>query len=163
MIGGKKYFAIGFLNKSGGYELRNPYFKGSASPKDITIIDNDKADISVFEGFFDFLSFMAIQQSQQVPLTNFLILNSISFFESARAVMERHEKINLYLDHDKTGQNCTQYALGVSKKYIDRSCLYEHYKDLNDWTMNIGKQQKVELREQEGLRSSASDKLGRKF
>ena len=33
---GKPYFAIGFPNISGGYELRNRYFKGGLAPKDIT-------------------------------------------------------------------------------------------------------------------------------
>lgn len=32
-IRGKRYFAIGFMNRSGGYELRNPIFKGCISPK----------------------------------------------------------------------------------------------------------------------------------
>lgn len=29
----KRYFSIGFENKSGGFELRNEHFKGSNSPK----------------------------------------------------------------------------------------------------------------------------------
>ena len=33
---GKWYFGIGFRNRKGGLEIRNPYFKGSTSPKDIT-------------------------------------------------------------------------------------------------------------------------------
>ena len=33
----KKHTAIGFQNSAGGYELRNEYFKGSSSPKDITL------------------------------------------------------------------------------------------------------------------------------
>jgi hypothetical protein len=35
---GKRYFALCFPNDSGGYEIRNPYFKGSFSPKDITTV-----------------------------------------------------------------------------------------------------------------------------
>ena len=35
---GKNYFAIGFKNKSGGYEVRNRFFKGCMSPMDITHI-----------------------------------------------------------------------------------------------------------------------------
>ncbi len=34
----KKYFAIGFENKSGGFELRNQYFKGSSSPKMLQLL-----------------------------------------------------------------------------------------------------------------------------
>ena len=35
---GRPYFAIGFPNMAGGYEVRNRYFKGCVAPKDITHI-----------------------------------------------------------------------------------------------------------------------------
>lgn len=50
---GKSYFAIGFKNKSGGYEVRNRFFKGCMSPKDITHIrqqDEPRQTCYVFEG-----------------------------------------------------------------------------------------------------------------
>ena len=37
-LNGKWNFAIGFPNASGGYEVRNKYFKGCIAPKDITHI-----------------------------------------------------------------------------------------------------------------------------
>ena len=37
-IAQRTYKAIGFRNNSGGYELRNSWFKGSSSPKDVTLI-----------------------------------------------------------------------------------------------------------------------------
>jgi hypothetical protein len=77
-----------------------------------------------------------------LPVTDFLILNSTSFFEKALPFMEQHKAVHLYLDRDKTGQNCTRYALALNKKYIDKSDLYKNYKDLNDWQMNIGKAKK---------------------
>jgi hypothetical protein len=135
----KEYFAIGFKNNSGGYELRNPFFKGSNSPKDSTTFENGAQELAVFEGFFDFLSFLSIMQNSTQIRSNFLVLNSVSFFEKARPFMERHKALHLYLDRDKTGQNCTRYALSLSPKYKDRSNLYHHHKDLNDWIMNIGK------------------------
>ena len=56
-IRGKRYFAIGFMNRSGGYELRNPMFKGCISPKDISCVSlsGKKQDTCcVFEGFVAF-------------------------------------------------------------------------------------------------------------
>lgn len=47
---GKRYFAIGFRNRSGGYELRNRFFKGSLSPKDISLMDNGSDTCNLFEG-----------------------------------------------------------------------------------------------------------------
>ena len=141
----KIYYGIGFKNDSGGYEIRNPYFKTSSSPKDITTIKNKAKEAVVFEGFFDFLSFIAIHKNQPATESNFVILNSVSFFEKARPFMEQHESIRLYLDRDSTGQNYSRYALSLSNKYKDESKLYEHYKDFNDWMMNIGKSQKKNL------------------
>ena len=144
-LNGKEYFGIGFKNNSGGYEIRNPYFKASSSPKDITTFNNGAKEATVFEGFTDFLSFMAIHKNQPLIPTDFVILNSVSFFEKARPFMEEHKWIRLYLDRDTTGQNYSRYALSLSNKYKDESCLYQHHNDLNDWLVNFGKAQKKSL------------------
>lgn len=138
-LNGRSYFSVGFKNNAGGYELRNALSKTSSAPKDITTIENGARYVNVFEGFFDFLSFKSVTLNQQQEKCSFLVLNSLSFFEKARPFMEKHECINLYLDRDKAGQNCTKYALLIGKKYQDKSALYNHYKDFNDWIVNIGK------------------------
>jgi hypothetical protein len=145
-INDKEYYSIGFKNDAGGYELRNQYYKSSSSPKDIKTFDNGAKEVIVFEGFFDFLSFISIQKNLPSINANYVVLNSISFFEKARPFMEQHEHIKLYLDQDKTGQNCTRYALSLSNRYKDKSHLYKNHKDLNDWVMNIGKGQKKGLK-----------------
>jgi hypothetical protein len=78
---------------------------------------------------------------------DFAVLNSLSFFEKARPFMEHHEQIKLYLDHDLIGQNCTRYAMSLSKKYKDEGQLCKNHKDLNDWMMNIGKVRKKSLKQ----------------
>lgn len=141
----KTYFGIGFKNNSGGYEIRNPYFKTGSSPKDITIIDNAAEDVVVFEGFIDFLSFKATTKNLPEKGQDFVVLNSVSFFERARPFMETHKQIRLYLDRDTTGINCTQRALSMSPKYKDESTLYKNHKDFNDWIMNPEKAPKKHL------------------
>ena len=62
-VNGKPLFALAFKNDAGGYELRNPGYKGCISPKDITRIRfaGKKNDACfVFEGFMDYLSFLTI-------------------------------------------------------------------------------------------------------
>lgn len=135
----KIYIAVGFKNNVGGYELRNEYFKGSSSPKYITYQDNGANKITVFEGFFDFMSYQTIHRNQQQDLTNFLVLNSLSFFERSLLLMEKHESIHLYLDQDEAGRKNTKLALKRSPDFKDESKLYRRYKDLNDWLMNFGK------------------------
>jgi hypothetical protein len=141
----KTYYGIGFKNDSGGFEIRNPYFKASSSPKDITTFKNGSNEAVIFEGFTDFLSFKAIHKNLPESSSDFVILNSVSLFERARPFMEEHLAIRLYLDRDATGQNFSQRALSTSTKYSDESILYKNHKDLNDWMVNFGKSQKKHL------------------
>ena len=50
--------------------------------------------------------------------------------------MEKHERVQIYLDHDKAGRKCTQMAQQRSITYKDESRLYKGYKDLNEWRVN---------------------------
>ncbi len=61
---GKPYFAIGFPNVSGGYEVRNSFFKGCIAPKDISHIRQEgepREKCLVFEGMTDYLSFLTLR------------------------------------------------------------------------------------------------------
>jgi Toprim-like/CHC2 zinc finger len=147
LLYGKKQTVIGFQNKSGGYELRNEHFKGSSAPKDITFLDNRTEGIAVFEGFFSFLSFQTINKNQQAPLTNCLVLNSLSFFEKSRPLMEKYNQVHLILDRDTAGRNHTAQALQWDRdKYIDRSDFYQGRKDLNEWLIHRDYSQRVSQR-----------------
>jgi hypothetical protein len=90
-LGGKHYYAIGFENNSGGYELRNPFVKLSSSPKDFTLIDKGSKDILVFEGFSDMLSYLALYNKAGKGQQSIVILNSLSFFEKTRSILETHQ------------------------------------------------------------------------
>ena len=81
---GKPYFAIGFLNVAGGYEVRNSFFKGCIAPKDITHIRQQgepREKCLVFEGFMDYLSFLTLRTKNCPTMPNldrqdYVILNS---------------------------------------------------------------------------------------
>ena len=143
----KTYYGIGFKNDSGGWEIRNPYFKASSSPKDITTFKNGSDEAVIFEGFTDFLSFQVLHKNLPENSQDFVVLNSVSLFERARPFMEQHQSIRLYLDRDAAGQNCSKRALSMSNKYTDESKLYKNHKDFNDWMVNSGKLQKKRLRQ----------------
>jgi DNA primase len=128
----KKRTVIGFQNNAGGYELRSAYFKGSSSPKEVSFFDHGKEQLKVFEGFFNYLSYQTINKQNTAPLTNFLVLNSLSFFQKEKERMENHSQIHLFLDRDNAGIKFTQQALQWSAKYIDQSHIYKKCKDLNE-------------------------------
>lgn len=133
------YYGIGFKNDHGGFEIRNPYFKASSSPKSITSYCNKGTEVLVFEGFFDFLSFKTVNSRACDKKQDFIILNSLSFFEKTRSLMEEYRIIRLFLDRDQAGENATVKALGWSCKYRDESLLYKDQKDYNQWIIQGGK------------------------
>jgi hypothetical protein len=132
----KTYYGIGFKTDSGSIEIRNPFLKSASSPKSITTFKNGFDEVAVFEGFFDFLSYKVLEEKNSLPKTDYIVLNSLSFFEKSRTVMESYNQVKLYLDNDKAGQNCSRLALSLSNKYKDVSGLYKNHKDLNDWLVN---------------------------
>lgn len=138
---GKIFKAIGFVNDSGGFELRNAGFKGSSSPKYFTSVFSNQpgASLCVFEGFFDFQSYLTLIPPQERISVDFLILNSLAFFEKARLLMESYELVNLFLGNDNAGRTVTCYALSLSGCYADCSDLYRRYLDLNDYLVSFGK------------------------
>ena len=137
----KKYAVIGFQNSAGGYELRSGNFKGSSSPKEVTLIGkNLSKEILVFEGFMDFIYYQTIHQRKFIMMTkqqsNFLVMNSIGFLEKIKSQLEKYPSIHLYLDRDTKGLIITKEVLAISRKYRDESLIYKNHKDLNDYLMN---------------------------
>jgi DNA primase (bacterial type) len=143
----KKHTAIGFPNNSGGFELRNSYFKGSSSPKDLTFFDNQKDQLSVFEGHFDFMTFKCLYHHHDEPMSNYLILNSLVFLEKSREILEQHRHGYLYLDRDNPGREATRKILEWNPfKFRDGSKFYNKHEDLNAWYVAQATEQRQSLR-----------------
>ncbi len=136
------YFGIGFKNNAGGYEIRNPKWKGSSMPKDITTIDNGANKVVVLEGGFEYMTFLTIHGLQEGKKYNFCILNGAAMFERARPFLESHQEVFLYFNNDATGMRYRDYALSLNDrqnpKYFDHSDLYKPYNDLNAWHCEFG-------------------------
>jgi len=60
--------------------------------------------------------------------------------------MEVHERVELYLDRDTAGIRCTQNALKISRKFIDKSHQYKHSKDLNEHLVQQQRQKQKQRR-----------------
>lgn len=132
----KAYFAAGFQNRSGGFELRNSFFKGSSTPKDLTLVNNKSDSICMLEGFIDFLSLLTLKLP---PFTSdFLILNSLSFVKKSLPILKEYKDVSLFLNNDKSGKKATDaiIAAGISAK--DCSSLYQGYNDLNEYLLGKG-------------------------
>lgn len=135
---GKHYFGIGFPNISGGYEIRNPFFKGCIAPKDIShfYAEEPKKVCLVFEGFMDFLSFMTLRRKENDGLKrqDYLVLNSVTNIHKAAKRLSRYDSVQCFLDNDETGRNSyLQLSKELGKPVTDASTLYNGFKDLNEY------------------------------
>jgi hypothetical protein len=133
---GKRYFGLAFANDSGGYELRNPMWKGTLGTKDITTIEGATKDrVAVFEGFFDYLT--AVTMNRGALDETAIILNSVAFRDRAVDKLKAWgtPHVELYRDNDTAGAALRDYlqselpASGIN----DRSTLYAKHNDLNEW------------------------------
>ncbi|MDR1120851.1 MAG: toprim domain-containing protein [Dysgonamonadaceae bacterium] len=129
----KDYFSIGFRNDKGGYELNSPpNFKSCISPKDITTIRSNRDTCLVFEGFWDFLSYLTIQKIEKSE-HDVAVLNSVANVRKAMDFLKSHREIYTYLDNDEAGEKTTQEIRSACLSVHDRSERYTGFKDLNDF------------------------------
>jgi hypothetical protein len=142
-IGERSYKALGFQNRSGGYELRNNWFKGSSSPKDISLLAAGHQKIAVLEGFMDFLSLGQLTDSSVVEFrshSDFLILNSLAFINRALPLLMGWSEVNLFLDNDVAAADAKRALQSAGIRAHDRSNFYAGYKDLNEYLVKRGEQ-----------------------
>lgn len=131
----KSYFAVGFRNDDGGWELRNRYFKGCTS-KAPTIRRGDYPTCLVFEGFMDYLSFLTLKRNPTPP-HNIVVLNSVTNLAKAVPFIASHERVYTYLDNDEAGRKATAELKAACRNLSDQSVHYRPHNDLNDYLRNL--------------------------
>ncbi|MBD3904810.1 toprim domain-containing protein [Chryseobacterium sp. Ch-15] len=145
-LGDKKLYAIGFENLSGGFELRNSFYKGSLLKKDISIINLNSNEhnvlnlqgekikgVAVFEGFIDALSFIEMKRSFGGDI---LVMNSIALLSKSMEHLKNYPDINLFLDNDTAGNKCKSEIIKSFPKAKDHSAIYSNHKDLNEFLIH---------------------------
>ena len=155
---GKHYFGIGCPNIAGGYEIRNPFFKGCIAPKDIShfYAEEPKNVCFVFEGFMDLLSFMTLRRKENDGLKrqDYLVLNSVSNIQKALERLSQYDSVRCFLDNDEAGRNAyLQLSKELGKPVTDASTLYNGFKDLNEYLCAESKHsEKAEIKKNKGIK-----------
>lgn len=142
-VGGREYAAIGFPNRSGGYELRdNRNFKGSIAPKDISLINGESdGALCLFEGFIDFLSLLTMKGKEIAPC---LILNSVSNLHKAVSYLQEVKicSVKAFFDNDEAGRQAPRELRTTGIEVEDMSRLLNpNHKDLNEYHVAQNKRQ----------------------
>jgi len=137
-LDGKKFFGIGFLNDSGGYEIRNKYAKICLGVKNVTWVlgeGNVNTEVLIFEGFFDYLTYRNMEKEEK-STSDHLILNSTAMLFKVKSKLKEYDKISLFLDNDSNGKATTKMIENDYENVEDCSILYRDFNDLNDWFCN---------------------------
>ncbi|KAA9349721.1 toprim domain-containing protein [Larkinella humicola] len=129
----KHFYAIGFPNDKGGFELRSLYFKGGTSPKYFTTISGKpNGAINVFEGFFDFLT--CCQHHNTIHLKNpTIVLNTLSLLQGTLPILRQYQLVNTFFDNDKAGKRANEKLRAEDLQVNDCSSQYASFKDYNEY------------------------------
>ena len=141
----KAYSGIAWPTLKGGWAIRwakdlGPH-KGKTfvGPAGISFLPVGHNEISesciVFEGMFDFLSFLALHNCKAPCDT--IVLNSTSHVNQAVEKLGGYRQIDCYMDNDDAGRHATneiRKAFGDAiVAVVDHSWEYAAYNDLNDY------------------------------
>ena len=141
----KSFFALGFENEEGGFELRNPFLKGCLRPKAISFIRGTTPkpnSIHLFEGFMDYLSAIAQANNHQLK-GDAIVLNSLACLKQAIPYLHNYGYRLAYswMDNDSAGEKATtllndffQTQEGLTHQPMNK--LYAPHKDVNAWHMH---------------------------
>ena len=133
-VQGRAFFAVGFRNDAGGWELRSERFKGSSSPKHITTLDNCSDTVIAFEGFMDFLAYLSLKHPERLRI-DATVLNSVVNLPKAVPFLSRHSVIHTFFDNDEAGHKAAADLLRLCPRneVIDQRHFYREHKDVNDY------------------------------
>ena len=146
----KCFFALGFQNDAGGWELRNPYFKGCFAPKAIsTIKGTDSHKLQLFEGFMDFLSWRKLHPEVQ---DDSIILNSLTLLPKLIPTLHPFPIIESLLDNDETGDRATKQLFDAGLPVKDMRAYYAPYKDINEYLTLAEQRKQILTPRKRGLR-----------
>lgn len=133
-VQGRAFFAVGFRNDAGGWELRSERFKGGSSPKHITTIDNQSDTVIAFEGFMDFLAYLSLKYPERLRI-DATILNSVVNLPKAVPFLSRHPVIHAFFDNDEAGRKAMAALIRLCPRneVVDQRHFYRGHKDVNDY------------------------------
>lgn len=153
VVHSRRHKAIGFPNSGGGWVLR--YIAGGkgrgkrSTGGGYTALDRDgrlmrqkearttAPSVIVFEGFFDFMSWIADKRPEGIPGdADVVVLNSVANAPAAMPQITDHRTVIAMLDNDAAGDSATallhEAADAAGCRFVDARRLFAGYGDYND-------------------------------
>lgn len=138
--GQKTFSGIAWPTYSGGYGIRwaadlgsgkGKAFVGPAGFSFFPAGNTQTETCMVFEGIFDFLSFLVLDESEKKLDT--VVLNSVENLINALSLIKQYPCILSYFDNDPAGQKATEILSTSHPGVISMSHTFFPYNDLNEY------------------------------
>jgi hypothetical protein len=129
----KQFYAAGWQNELGSWEVRNQYFKGCLGHKAITFIPRDPEKLAIFEGFINYLSW---QSEHPLATESILVLNTATLVFAATKKARDFQQVALYLDRENVGYTANLNFIKEVSHAKDCSSIYDGYNDYNEMLMS---------------------------
>lgn len=133
----KSYYGLGWHNRAGGIETRNPYIKMAIGPKDVTVVrvvGASRVGTAVFEGMMDFLSY--VQLAKATALEAAVIMNGVGLVDKVIAYLRRAETahpVEGWLQNDEAGLKAAAALMAAVPGMTLANQRYAGFTDLNDY------------------------------
>lgn len=138
----EKLRTLGFPNEDEGFELINPFFKGTIGTQSISFIrgiTSKPESIHIFKDSLDFLSFLSKLGGKKI-LADVIVLHSANCLEQVKPYIQNYgyKQVYSWMSNDKTGQQATAYIQNLisseeETKLKAMNKLYAPNKDLSKW------------------------------
>lgn len=116
---GKPYFAVGFLSRSGGYEIFNKFFKGCIASRTLPTYGRNSRRRPATSSWASWITFPSLTlRLERCPdrcdldWQDYIVLNSTSNLSKAIRPLGDYERIHYLLDNDKAGNGSYSGTVG---------------------------------------------------
>ncbi|NOW95978.1 toprim domain-containing protein [Mucilaginibacter sp. SG564] len=125
----KHFYAAGWKNEKNAWEVRNKYFKGCLGNKAISFIEGHSKKAVVFEGFINYLSWKAENETADHSV---IVLNTIALLSEGIEKAKSYSLLDIYFDRDQSGLAASKEFIRALPYASDRSGAFEGFNDYND-------------------------------
>lgn len=112
-----------------------PHRKYVVGHNTYTYLNNHNKELMIFEGFYDFLSYLTIMEVEDFSKTDFIILNSVNnvgnVFENEN--LEGYETVGIFTDNDKSGRDAAEEI----KESLNKPNVVFCFPENKDWNEDI--------------------------
>lgn len=112
-----------------------PHGKFVKGHNSYTYLNNNNKELMIFEGFYDFLSYLSIMEVSDFSKTDFVVLNSVRNVNKLLTEndLEKYEVVGIFTDNDNAGRKAAEEI----QNKLNKPCVMCCFPENKDWNEDI--------------------------